>query len=511
VISETSLDNSFRASHHGDLEEAPESKSGRSGGPGTSKRALRDVVSNLRWLTLSTGLTIVSTAVANAMLARKMGAASFGEWAIVAATTSWIFVIRGGIGSHLTRLSSTAEDVAQNLLAPSWMLMVIWGIALGAFGLIVNVALQSQRLLTASLLAFAGTFVGALSYLIVAVFAGRNQMQWSLADSAQAWLLALCVVLIPAKYLSCTMVASIFLVTSAMPAIPCLAMGVRRLKPAITRSLFEAAWGVAPDNVWLIGIQLLVTFHLSIDICLLRLFRDSAQVGLFAAALKVIIAVRLLPWLVMTSLIPELSRSSLQDNQFASRVWSTMMNTLLPIEGVFVLIFAFMPGRVLGALYSHSFRGSSPALIILGISLIPHCLWQVLSASMMSAGQYKKHFLASLFCLVVHAAASATLIVRYGATGASWAFGIAECAALFSIAVAAWRGLGSFSFSVLWRYVACLGFPAAIGAISVMRGWSPVMVCTIVLIGYVIALLKAGVVSPARVGTLLLHTGLRRG
>jgi len=137
------------------------------------------------------------------------------------------------------------------------------------------------------------------------------------------------------------------------------------------------------------------------------------------------------------------------------------------------------------------------------VSLIPHCLWQVLAVNVMSAGQYWSHFLASLFCLVVHTVASLVLIPRYGATGAALAFGIAECAALFSIAMAASRGIGLFSFAGLWRFSACLGISAAAIVVLVLRAWPPPVVLATALTVYAVLLLKAGVISLASMGSIL--------
>ena len=467
-------------------------------------RTLRQTIfSNFKWLTVSTGITTVSTVIANAMLARKMGASVFGEWAVVAVSASWIAIMRGGIGSHLTRLTSARPEASRTLLAPCWVLMFAWSVLLGACGLAMNAALQSPRLAVASGLAIAGTFLMALSYMIVSAFAGRDQMQWSLVDSSQALGFSVVVLLAPAKYLNCLTVASIFLLASALASAPSIAVGTIKLRPSIPPKMFRAAWGLARDNMWLVAIQLLGAFHVSLDLCLLRLFRDPAQVGLFAAALKVIVAVRLLPWLLMSSLIPELSRSAVKDRQLRSRVWVTVMNTLLPLEGVFVLILGLMPASILGFLYSRSYRDSSVALTILGVSLIPHCLWQVLAVNVMSAGQYWSHFLASLFCLVVHTVASLVLIPRYGATGAALAFGIAECAALFSIAMAASRGIGLFSFAGLWRFSACLGISAAAIVVLVLRAWPPPVVLATALTVYAVLLLKAGVISLASMGSIL--------
>jgi O-antigen/teichoic acid export membrane protein len=474
--------------------------------------ARRHILSNLKWLTVSTFITTLSIVVSNAMLARKMGTSTFGEWALVTATASWIAVIRGGVGSHLTRLSSSSPELAQTLLTPSWVLMAAWSVALGGFALAVNISLQSQGIFASSILAISGTTLTAMSYVVVSAFAGRDQMQWSLVDSTQVFALAVVVSLVPAKYLNTLTVAAIFLGTSAMVAVPCLAMGIAKLKPTIPKKLIHATWRLACENVWLVGIQLLVAFHLSIDICLLRMFRDPAQVGLFAAALKVITAARLLPWLVMTSLIPELSRSSMEDGRLVSRVWTTVGNTLLPMVGGGVLILFFMPGSILGLLYSHSFSGSSTALIILGVSLIPHCLWQVLGVSVMAAGRYRAHFASSLLCLVAHGVSSAILIPLYGAAGASLAFVVAESVSLFTIAIAASRGVGLFSFLEFWRFLACIGISCAIGIVPIMRGWPPLAVTGIVLVSYMALLVKFGTVSKMSLqAALQAGTGRRLG
>lgn len=469
----------------------------------------RKILSNLKWLTVSTGITTVSTVFATAILARKMGASAFGEWAVVAVSASWIATMRGGVGTHLTRLISAAPELSRSLLVPGWVLMFAWSILLGAFGLATNALLQPAHLAVASALAITATSIMALSYMVVAVFVGRDQMQWTLVDSAQAVAFAVAALLTPAKFLNCLTVAAIFLLASAAASAPSMIVGAVQLKASLPPKILATARSLARDNLWLVAIQLLCAFHLSIDLCVLRRFRDPAQVGLFAAALKVVVAARLLPWLVMGSLIPELSRSASQDRALTGGVWRMAMNTLLPLDGILVLLLSFMPGTILGILYSHSYRYASPALVVLGLSLIPHCLWQVLSATVMSAGEYWNHFVASLLCLLLHAGAALLLIPSYGATGGALAFGFGECTALFLIALAASRTLGWFPFAGLWRCCACLGISAAAAALLIRWAWPPFPVLATALTVYGLLLFRAGIVSPAAMASLLAG-GLRR-
>jgi O-antigen/teichoic acid export membrane protein len=461
---------------------------------------LRKIALNFHWLTLSTGATAISTMAVSALLARKMGTWSFGQWALIASTASWITVVRGGVGQHLARLSASNPQLARTLLYPSWFLMVILSAILGFAGVRLNVKLQSPLFVTASVLAVGGTFLTAVFGMVISVFAGRDQMHWNLADGAQSLAVLIGVAVVPSRILNPQTVAAIYFATSLIVAIPVVAGGFRRIRPALPPAPAKVAFNLISENIWLIGIQLLAILHLSVDLYLLQFFRDSGQVGVFSAALKIIIAIRLLPWLLMMSVIPRLSRGLPHDNALASRVWSVVLHTLLPIEGILVVLLVCAPRLILSALYSRSFDGAGPALALLGASLIPHCLWQVLGASVMAKGHYRGHFSSSLFCGLVHTLFSVLLIRRHGVLGASGAFIIGECAALLSIAVVAFRTLGHFPFAQVRRFALCLAASVALGFVTMRFGWIPVAGCAAALACYMALLVSTGIVSRDSLG-----------
>jgi O-antigen/teichoic acid export membrane protein len=457
--------------------------------------SLRTIFLNLQWLSLSTAVTAGSAVLVSALLARRMGAWSFGQWALIASTASWLTVVRGGVGQHLTRLSSSNCDSARALLLPSWMLLGLLGAILGSAGIGLNVALQSRALAVASLFAVGGTFLSAAQGMVICVFAGRDQMHWALADGAQSLAAALALLALPTRYLSVETVASLYLGTAALVAIPVMIAGVRIIRPVLPVHLVPAAWELIASNVWLVGIQLSSVFHLAVDLYLLQAFGDAGKVGVFSAALKIIIAARLLPWLVMMSVIPGLSRGSERDNRLAARVWSVVTHTLLPLEGILVIVLACVPRLVLSALYSRSFPDAALPLTLLGASLIPHSLWQILAASVMAKGHYKLHFVSSMVCCVAHAIVSVVLIKRYGVPGAAGAFFLGECAALLSIAVVASRTLGSFPYAQVWRFLASLGGSLALGSLAAKLGSISLLVCSIAIICYLCFLMASGMVS----------------
>ena len=204
---------------------------------------LRAILLNFQWLTLSTAVNAGSTVLASALLARRMGAWSFGQWALIASAASWVTVVRGGVGQHLTRLSSSNSESSRALLFPSWMLMLLLGLILGSGGVALNVALQSRGLGIASLLAVGGAFLSAAQGMVICVFAGRDQMYWALADGAQSLAVALALLALPAPYLSVEMVASVYLGTAALVAIPVMIAGVKIIRP-----VFPPASSRSPGN-----------------------------------------------------------------------------------------------------------------------------------------------------------------------------------------------------------------------------------------------------------------------
>lgn len=465
-----------------------------------SMAGFMQIARNFHWLTLSTGATAFSAMAVSALLARKMGTWSFGQWALIASTASWITVARNGVGQHLARLSASDPQLARRLLYPSWILMTLLSAILGFAGIRLNIRLQSPLLVTASVLAVAGTFVTAVFGMVISVFAGREQMHWNLADGVQSVAVLIGVALVPSRFINPETVAVIYFSTAMIVAIPVVAGGFRTIRPVFPPAPVKVALNLISENIWLMGIQLLTILHLSVDLYLLQVFRDSGQVGVFSAALKIIVAIRLLPWLCMMSVIPRLSRGVPNDNAVASRVWSVVLHTLLPVEGVLVVLLVCLPRLLLSALYSRSFDGAGPPLALLSASLIPHCLWQVLGASVMAKGHYRSHFYSNLFCGFVHTLCSVFLIRRHGVLGASGAFVVGECAALLSIAVVALRTLGHFPFAQVRRFAICLAVSVTLGFVTMRFGWIPMAGCAAALACYSALLVSTGIVSRDSLG-----------
>jgi O-antigen/teichoic acid export membrane protein len=213
----------------------------------------------------------------------------------------------------------------------------------------------------------------------------------------------------------------------------------------------------------------LALLSLRVELLALVFLRSDREAGVFAAALKVVEFLALVPASVAAGAMPALTReASLGGGRARRRTAATVALLGVPAAlGLFLLAPGLVP-RVFGP----EFAGGAGPLRLLALGLVPMFMNAVLLHALIAAGHSGVLPRLSALRLALAAALAAALVPSFGAVGGAAGFALSEVA-LMLVAVRACASHGApVPLAGLLAAAACVSIPMAIALVLVE--WSPV-------------------------------------
>lgn len=159
--------------------------------------------------------------------------------------------------------------------------------------------------------------------------------------------------------------------------------------------------------------------YFKIDVVMLSMFKVSnSKIGLYAAAIKLIEILNVIPAIFVGAIFPILSGFSDKSKSELESTFRKAYQILLIVAIPIVVTTAFRSEEIVRVIYGDSYIGSSIALQILiwtSIFIFPNFL---LSNMIIIANKQKLNAIFSFFCLIINIILNIFLIPRYGFVGA---------------------------------------------------------------------------------------------
>lgn len=171
-----------------------------------------------------------------------------------------------------------------------------------------------------------------------------------------------------------------------------------------------------------------------IDLLLLSLMSTGSQIALYGLAYKLLDALYLLPYIVMATLLPELSRLANQPAalyELVRTTFSSVLAVVVPIV-VYVVVFAQPIMELIGG---KGFEGAGSVLQIMMLAVAGFFLTLVFAEVLIATNRQSAVLATWVTVLVVNVALNAVLIPLWEARGAAVALVISELMALGSVMV----------------------------------------------------------------------------
>lgn len=201
--------------------------------------------------------------------------------------------------------------------------------------------------------------------------------------------------------------------------LPMALVSMRRLRPRIRPSagrLAELLRRASP----LLGALLLNVVLVRIDVIMLDRMRGPAEVGLYAAPVRIVEVLNLLPILLMTSVYPLLSRHA-ADREMVDRLFRVSLRVLTTIVVPVVALEIAFAGPLVSLFFGDAYDASAGMLPWLALAEIMIFADIVIGARLVATGRETRNLQLVTFATLTNVAVNLALIPALGGRGAALA------------------------------------------------------------------------------------------
>lgn len=176
-----------------------------------------------------------------------------------------------------------------------------------------------------------------------------------------------------------------------------------------------------------------IAVYMRIDQVLISVFLGDAQVGIYAAAIRLPELWYFLPTAVMTSAVPFLARSYTHSQQVYERNILRVMRPLVWLSILVATVLSLFSDQAMALLYGPSYAGAENVLAVYAWAGVFGTLGLTTNAWLINAGLMRYGLFQALVGLALSLLLSMLLIPRLGAVGAAWSYLSAQIASTFII------------------------------------------------------------------------------
>ncbi len=216
-----------------------------------------------------------------------------------------------------------------------------------------------------------------------------------------------------------------------------------------------------------------VAMYQRIDQVMLHKMVGDQALGPYVIAVQMAELFGALPVALMGSLLPILSQTAHQEDQFRHYLGISYRFLMVVIFAVCALTAPVAPA-IVDLFYGREFRATSGLLTVLIWSEVPLFLSVVLSNALVAKGLQRYLPVSTMAGAVTNIALNLVMIPRWGALGASWASVISYCIAgvFLFLAFPLTRGLAAQGLQIALRpFLLALAITVALGFLPLAFWW----------------------------------------
>lgn len=432
---------------------------------------MASIVANLTVATvgriINTALGLASTAI----LARLLGSANYGVYSVLL-SYGVMFQIAADYGLYLLLTQKIGQDSSakQHAIPPIFTLRVLLLIVSFVVGVTLALFLPAINTnLPALLLILAGLTFQSISQLCMGIYQANRSVAAATAGdtvgrlaqiAGLGWLLLQSHTLTSAG--SPVMTAALLFGVGTLVA---LAIHLKYLpdrrhfkmvfSTAALKSMVRESWPLA-------AILVLNTIYFRIDMLMLPIWREAAEIGLYALAYRLIENTLFFPAMVGGLLLPHLSHAFHQrQGAHAQQLVAQALRVVTTVAAITAVVFIAAPREILTFIAGHQFAPAAPLLQILTLALVVMFFGNIFGFTLVAQKQSKFLLKLYLVLVVVNILANRVAIPALGATGAALSTLLTE---IIACGVAAYKITSTLSIalpaSFRWSLVAYIAVSA---------------------------------------------------
>jgi O-antigen/teichoic acid export membrane protein len=367
--------------------------------------------------------------VSTPLMVRHLGVADFGRFVTVG---SLIFVMNGltegglsaiGVREYSTRDASARERLVQNLLGMRIVLTLVATVAALAFSLIAGYdeTMIWAVLIAASGLALSNWFqvyaVPMTAWLRLGALAVLELLRQALTSVVIVVLVILGASLLP-FFLAIPIATAVALV-----AIWIMARGRVSSRPAFDRAEW---WELLRSSLPYAAAIAVAVLYFRVGVLVTSIMSSDAETGYYSLAFRIVELASGVPWLLIASAFPILSRAAGNRDRLQYALGRTYEVSLILGAWVALSIVLGAPFAVDVIGGSKEFGPSIDVLAVLGVAMLGTFLIACWGHALLTLRKHALLLIANISAFVVGTALSIALVAAHGALGAAIATAITE-------------------------------------------------------------------------------------
>lgn len=363
-------------------------------------------------------------------IARKLGDENFGKLSFAYSFAGICFIVADfGLSTILIRNVSRQKELTReyvgNILALKAVLSLICISVIGIFILFTDYPTDVITILVI----FGGVmFFKALVDFFCAVLNAHERMDIeALIKGANHILLFLSGIVILVLGHGLFVLTNIFFAVYLISSIIGFYMvyvTIVEIRPCLNLSFWKY---ILRESLPLALTVIFTVIYFKIDIVMLSLIRgDNSEIGWYAAAMRLIELVGVLPALIVSALFPIVSSLYKESLDSLKNVFKASFRYLLAIALPIAVGILLLSERLIFAIYGKEYFKTIPALKILAIALIFIFVNYILMNILVAVNRQKTNAIMAGTCVLVNIALNLCLIPHYGYLGAGTATVVTE-------------------------------------------------------------------------------------
>jgi O-antigen/teichoic acid export membrane protein len=378
------------------------------------------IFKNTFWLTISEGISRLTTFVLFIYIARILGATEYGKFAFALAIIGLISILPGFVSSQIITREFARDKTKEKEYSAILSLRIILGLGAIVLAIVASFFVTVDPVIKKAIWILAlYNFVNGFD-IFYAFLRARQRMEYeSLAKVLQAFLIAGFGFFVILNFPSVENLSYGYLFAALTALIPISLFFHFKIHP-LSLSWNKAIWQRILSLSWPLALIVIVTtIYNQIDSVMMGYLGQITQTGWYNAALKVV-RVTLVPIvLVSQSFFPVLSKFSKESQEKLQKTWNYQMGIMILLAFPLMVGGIVLAPKIIDFIYGQSYSSSILAFQILIIMAGIIFLYEAFQRILVVFNQQKKLFLAVLGGAVINIILNLILIPKYSLYGAA--------------------------------------------------------------------------------------------
>lgn len=175
---------------------------------------------------------------------------------------------------------------------------------------------------------------------------------------------------------------------------------------------------ILKESFFFAGISLITVLYWQIDVVMLARMRPMDEVGIYSAAFRLVLFLRIIPQSFALALFPVISKKFLYSTDSFEYIFTKSFKYLIVLVGPIVVGLFVTSHEAILIVFGEKYPASSSVFNILIWVLLPYCAIVVFSSLLAASGEQKLDFKIYLTSVFVHIILNLLLISLFGYVGA---------------------------------------------------------------------------------------------